>query len=82
MKDHQKEEKTMKKARFYGSGSVYQTAEKRWGVKVSLGALSDGTPLMKKFSVKTKEEAEKNGGISRTNKMRRSNPSLFTTLSR
>lgn len=49
----------MKKGHAYGTGTVYQTSEGRWIVKISLGSSPDGKPLTKRFSAKTKAEAEK-----------------------
>lgn len=49
----------MKTGHKYGEGTVYQTAEGRWIAKIYLGAFPDGKPLTKRFSAKTKAEAEK-----------------------
>ena len=49
----------MKMEHTYGDGSVYQTADGRWVVKISLGTGPDGKPLTKRFSAKTKAAAEK-----------------------
>lgn len=47
-----------KKPRPYGNGSLYKTSDNRWGVKVSLGSGPDGKPITKRFSARTKAEAE------------------------
>ena len=48
-----------KKPRSYGNGSIYKTSDQRWVVKVSLGSGPDGKPLTKRFSARTKAEAER-----------------------
>lgn len=47
-----------KKPRSYGNGSLYKTSDNRWVVKVSLGSGPDGKPITKRFSARTKAEAE------------------------
>ena len=47
-----------KKPRPYGNGSLYKTSDNRWVVKVSLGSGPDGKPITKRFSARTKAEAE------------------------
>lgn len=49
----------MKKGHSYGEGTIYQTADGRWIAKIRLGHAPDGKPLIKRFSSRTKAEAEK-----------------------
>jgi len=49
----------MKKGHSYGEGTIYQTADGRWIAKIRLGHAPDGKPLIKRFSARTKAEAEK-----------------------
>ncbi|MBE5780193.1 MAG: hypothetical protein E7331_12815 [Clostridiales bacterium] len=49
----------MKTEHTYGDGSVCQTANGRWIVKISLGSDPAGKPLTKRFSAKTKAAVEK-----------------------
>ena len=49
----------MKSTRAYGEGTVYQEGVNKWTARITLGKKPDGKPLTKRFSAKTKAEAEK-----------------------
>lgn len=49
----------MKTRQTYGDGTVYQETPDKWTAKISLGHTPDGKPLTKRFSAKTKAEAER-----------------------
>ena len=64
-----------KKPRSYGNGSIYKTSYHRWGVKVSLGSSPDGKALTKRFSARTKAEAEQKLRAFKNEQKRQDTPS-------
>ena len=64
-----------KKTRSYGNGSIYKTSDHRWVVKVSLGSGPDGKPLTKRFSARTKAEAERKLRAFKNEQQRQNAPS-------